>query len=150
MWCKNCNIETNESICPICGAATIEDIPVEIFWCSDCVIPVIHLSNSSDKGICPICGKKTHYLASDLRPVFPEERLLLAILLDKEPNAYITHSIWASGSRYYIDGKPISIPAKTFETADTDIIAEKISNSSALIDYTPFDKEMQYTDLSML
>ena len=26
MWCKNCNIETNEQTCPICGEATVEDI----------------------------------------------------------------------------------------------------------------------------
>ena len=36
------------------------------------------------KSICPICGKKTSYLSSDLRPVFPEERLLLAALRDKK------------------------------------------------------------------
>ncbi len=29
MWCNNCNIETNDSICPLCGAQTIEDLPVE-------------------------------------------------------------------------------------------------------------------------
>ena len=29
MWCKNCNIETNETICPVCGSETIEDVPVE-------------------------------------------------------------------------------------------------------------------------
>ena len=33
MWCNNCNIETNDSICPLCGAQTIEDLPVEIYWC---------------------------------------------------------------------------------------------------------------------
>ena len=26
MWCNNCNIETNDSICPLCGAQTIEDL----------------------------------------------------------------------------------------------------------------------------
>ena len=45
MWCKNCNIETNESICPVCGAETVEDLPIEIFWCDECRIPIIHMAN---------------------------------------------------------------------------------------------------------
>ena len=31
MWCNKCNIETNDTICPLCGAETIEDLPVEIY-----------------------------------------------------------------------------------------------------------------------
>ena len=33
MWCKNCNIETNEKICPVCNLETVEDKPTEIYWC---------------------------------------------------------------------------------------------------------------------
>lgn len=73
MWCKNCNLETNEAICPVCGLETSEDLPVEIYWCNDCRIPVIHVSTAADKGICPVCHGKTRYLTADLRPVFPEE-----------------------------------------------------------------------------
>ena len=87
MWCKNCNLETNEAICPVCGLETSEDLPVEIYWCNDCRIPVIHVSTAADKGICPVCHGKTRYLTADLRPVFPEERLLIALLLDKAPDA---------------------------------------------------------------
>ena len=123
MWCKNCNLETNNVVCPVCGSKTVEDTPVEIYWCDSCEIPIINLINAADTGVCPNCGKKTHYLTSDLRPVFPEERLLLAILLGKEPSFYMDRSVWAVGSRYYIDGKSVSISAKTFETADTDYIA---------------------------
>ena len=83
MWCKQCNLETNESLCPVCGSETIEDIPVEVYWCESCKIPLVHLSTAADKGTCPICGGKTHYLTSDLRPVFPEERLLLSCLWGK-------------------------------------------------------------------
>lgn len=32
MWCKNCNIETNDEKCPICGETTVEDIPAEQFF----------------------------------------------------------------------------------------------------------------------
>ena len=57
MWCKHCNLETNEIKCPVCGAETVEDLPIEIFWCSNCNIPLIHTSTAADKGICPVCGK---------------------------------------------------------------------------------------------
>ena len=30
MWCNKCNIETNDSVCPLCGETTVEDLPVEI------------------------------------------------------------------------------------------------------------------------
>lgn len=83
MWCKSCNLETNEDRCPICGIETVEDVPVEIYWCDNCSVPLIHISTAAEKGVCPLCGNKTHYLSSDLRPVFPEERLLLAVLLEK-------------------------------------------------------------------
>lgn len=45
------------------------------------------------------------YMSSDIWPVFPEERLLLEILLDRKPNEYIEKSVWAVNSRYYINGK---------------------------------------------
>lgn len=32
MWCNKCNIETNDSVCPLCGSKTVEDLPVEIFF----------------------------------------------------------------------------------------------------------------------
>ena len=139
MWCKNCNLETNENRCPVCGSKTAEDIPTQIYWCKNCSVPMIHLSTAADKGICPVCKGKTHYLAPDLRPVFPEERLLLAILLGKEPTAYMNRSVWAAYSRYYIDGKSLSIPAKIFAEADTSMIVEKIVQCSEVIDYTFFD-----------
>lgn len=139
MWCKNCNIETNEEICPVCGTKTSEDLPVEIYWCKDCRIPIIHLSTDANKGACPNCEGKTRYMASDLRPVFPEERLLLAILEGKEASHFMDKSVWAANSRYYIDGKPLSIPAKAFAEANTDQIAEQVSAFSDCIDYASFD-----------
>lgn len=56
MWCKNCNMETNEKYCPVCGEETIEDLPVEVYWCSHCKIPVIQVANQADIGLCPLCG----------------------------------------------------------------------------------------------
>ena len=140
MWCRNCSIETNEQKCPVCGETTVEDIPVEIFWCKDCNIPIIQNTNQTDKGTCPVCGEKSKYLTTDLRPVFPEERLLLEILLDKEPNTYADKSVWCANSRYYINGKSVLIPSSVFQTADTNIISKKIEKSKDKISYEHFEK----------
>lgn len=139
MWCRNCNIETNEEVCPVCGESTVEDIPVEIYWCKECKIPIIQTVNQADKGTCPICGKKTKYLTTDLRPVFPEERLLLEVLLDKEPNSYADKSVWAVNNRYYIDGKSVSVSSETFQKANTDEISDKLAKYKDSITYEYFD-----------
>jgi len=102
LWCRSCNIDTNEKICPVCGSTTAEDTPVEVQWCRYCSIPIITTSNQSDKNICPICGENTKYISADLRPVFPEERLLIEILLKKPPNVWKSSSVWACNNRYYV------------------------------------------------
>lgn len=142
MWCKQCNIETNENICPVCGSSTVEDIPVEVFWCRDCSIPIIHQTSDADKGLCPICHGKTQYLASDIRPVFPEERMLLALLRGKVPSAYMGKAVWAANSRYYIDGKALSISTKEFANADTDLLSEQVLQSKNAVEYTFFDSNI--------
>ena len=139
MWCRNCNIETNEEVCPVCGESMVEDIPVEIYWCKECKIPIIQAVNQADKGTCPICGKKTKYLTTDLRPVFPEERLLLEVLLDKEPNTYADKSVWAVNNRYYIDGKSVSVSSETFQKANTDEISDKLAKYKDSVTYEYFD-----------
>lgn len=143
MWCKVCNIETNEKVCPVCGMETVEDIPVEIYWCKSCKVPIIKEITQVDKGQCPICGEKTKYLSKDLRPVFPEERLLLELLLDKEPSEFIKSSVWASNNRYYIDGKVYSIPSKTFEEADTDLLIGKLKEYSSENSYEYFEQHIK-------
>lgn len=143
MWCKKCNLETNEKMCPICSSETLEDKPVEIYWCSCCSVPIVHYTTDADKGICPICGHITQFLTSDIRPVFPEERLLLAFLLNKKPDTLMNQSVWAMYSRYYINGKSVSISSKTFAESDTETISKKISANTKLIDYSYFDNDME-------
>ena len=143
MWCKNCNIETNEMICPVCGEETIEDMPVEIFWCDTCKIPIVQTTNQVDKGICPICGKKTKYMAADLRPVFPEERLLIELLLGKMPHEYIEKTIWAANSRYYIDGKPVALASQLFQTADTELLSTELRKHQCGNNYRSFDESIK-------
>ena len=143
MWCTQCNIETNENVCPVCGSKTIEDLPVEVFWCNKCCVPVIQTANQADKGICPICGEVTKYIAADLRPVFPEERILLELLLGMGQNALLTKSVWANNNRYYINGKSITLPNSTYQTTNTDAIAKELHNRQSTALYTYFEENIE-------
>jgi len=140
MWCSKCNIETNSTKCPVCGNSTEVDTPVEIMWCNHCSTPIIRTVNSLDKNTCPLCGGKTSHLSTDLRPVFPEERLLLELLLEKRPNEFMRKSVWATGSRYYIDGKSLTLSAKTFQTADADDLVLKLQQHSSRNSYEFFNQ----------
>lgn len=143
MWCSKCNIETNEQRCPICEEPTIDDLPIEIYWCDECSTPIIQTYSQVDKGICPTCGIKTKYMCSDLRPVFPEERLLVELLLKKEPNEYVKKPVWASKNRYYVNGKSIRIPSVFYQVTTTDEIAEQLQKHRVENTYAYFNEHMK-------
>lgn len=142
MWCKVCNCETTEKICDICGNKTESDTPCEIYWCSECLTPIIKDYNAIDKSNCPLCGSKTSYMASDIRPVFPEERLLVELLIAK-PFEYKKASVWASNSRYYIDGFVKNIPTTKFAKADIQSIIKGLENNKDKNDYTEFNNHIK-------
>ena len=143
MWCRDCNVEINEKNCPMCGRVTEEDTPVEVMWCSICNTPIIRTVNTQGKEPCPVCGGKMRYLSSDLRPVFPEERILLALLLNKHPHEFTQQSVWAMNSRYYIEGKAVALSSDVFQNADTDALARKLSGVSLGKAYEYFNKEVE-------
>ena len=123
MWCKNCSRETKNEKCELCGQATEHEIPVEIYWCADCKVPIIRLFTEIDKSLCPLCNGKSKYLCADLRPVFPEERLLLEIMSAK-PFDYAEKSVWASNNRYYIDGNPKVITKNYYTKQPLEYVTE--------------------------
>jgi len=88
---------------------TDEDL---IYWCEECKIPII--KKQGEDLTCPCCNKTLIYLASDLRPVFPEERLLIELLVDK-PLAFLEKSVWVFNNRYFIDGKVLTITSKHYK-----------------------------------
>ena len=141
MWCKNCNRETDEEVCSVCGIKTEEDIPYELHWCDECKVPLIKAINDADRDTCSLCGGKTSYLVADLRPVFPEERLLLEILSDK-PLAYINKSVWASNNRYYIDGKPIVVTAAWYKKHSAAYIREQLEKYKEHNNYRFFNENI--------
>ena len=118
-------------------------MPVELYYCACCQVPVIeYATRQQETFCCPGCGGTLKKMAKDLRPVFPEERLLIE-LLTAEPLAYLKKSIWASGSRYYIDGKSMAIPLKTFATADTEKLRKELARYSGGNSYQYFNTQME-------
>lgn len=144
MWCKFCNIETNESACPICGKQTSEDIPIEVYWCDSCKVPVIKQMTDIRKTTCTRCGREMKYLAKDIRPVFPEERLLMERILGKEANFYAQDSVWAStGSKYYINGKAKNITKKMYKEANIEQLSKDVVEYKSINTYEYFDQYVE-------
>lgn len=142
MWCNNCKHETNQLVCELCGKKTDEQIPTEVHWCSKCNIPIIKLVNDINIDICPVCGENAKYLSKDLRIVFPEERLLLEILLDK-PLEFINSSVWANNNRYYIDGRTITITSKYYHKYEPIYIADMLKKYGKKNNYQFFNKNVE-------
>ena len=101
---KCCNLICETSICTECGERTKLD-KSEIYWCEECNVPIFDEQ-------CDKCGNTGKYIGTDIRPVFPEERLLIEVLLDK-PYEFVNKSIWCTaGSNYIVDGKKIKLSLK--------------------------------------
>lgn len=141
MWCKNCNRETENKKCELCGVATEQDIPVEIYWCDNCKVPIVRLATDIDKAVCPLCYGKANYLCADLRPVFPEERLLLEILTAK-PFEYRDKTVWASNNRYYIDGNPKAVTKSYYSKYTATYVLDKLNEYKGQNDYVVFNESI--------
>ncbi|MDE6313403.1 MAG: phosphoadenosine phosphosulfate reductase family protein [Lachnospiraceae bacterium] len=104
--CSHCqDVEVKGSSCPHCGKRTYPVLS-EIFWCSHCQIP-------SYEPVCGLCGTEGNRISADLRPVFPEERILLETILSLQTAKEVSlkgRHIWnGSGNIYYGDGRRMDI-----------------------------------------
>ena len=141
MWCTNCNKASYSDVCEVCGGKTQQDTPIELYWCDSCRVPVIRELSDTSPMICPSCGKPIRYLAKDLRPVFPEERLLLEVIKGN-PLSYLHSSVWASGSRYYIDGKTANLSIETLKKISAEEVVETLSQYKDKNDYSFFNENI--------
>lgn len=142
MWCKHCNREVKNEKCEICNNETQEDIPVQVRWCSHCKVPVIKPLNDAEIDKCPLCNNSTTYLSTDVRPVFPEERLLFEIIKGK-PMAFKDCSVWVNNNRYYIDGKTYSLASKELKEADADAVRTQLEEYKEQNKENSFNKYAQ-------
>lgn len=94
--CDHCQgLEVETSICPVCGNRTrIQEI--KIYWSKKMNTPSFEKMISETGEICD-------YLGTDVRPVFPPERLLMEVLLGK-PFSWADKSVWVVNSAYFVDG----------------------------------------------
>ncbi|MCL2415844.1 MAG: phosphoadenosine phosphosulfate reductase family protein [Defluviitaleaceae bacterium] len=139
MWCKICSHNTNKTACELCGSLTDPEIPIEIFWCSVCAVPVIKSAKDINKKNCAHCNNPITYLCADLRPVFPEERLLFEIMHEK-PLAHINDSVWANDNRYYINGKSNAVTSIFYRKFSPLLIREQLEKYSNQNSYTHFNE----------
>ena len=132
--CPRCKVPMLGEKCikESCGCNT--QMSSTIYWCPGCNIPMY------DK-ICSICGTEGNYIATDIRPVFPEEQLLVELILDKPPFYYRHKSVWYSSNSYIIDGKKQKIAISKINKWDLDKIKE-IKES-----YEAYKNDIYYTTL---
>lgn len=132
--CKGCNIDCETSECPIChGRADAES---RIYWCKNCNVPIY-----DEK--CDLCGEKTESLTTDLRPVFPEERLLLEVLIG-QPLKYINSSVWNSaGNRYIVDGVRLKLTLNKLMKKNAKSVIEQLNKYKSQNSYDYFNSNIK-------
>lgn len=124
--CENDNVDVGSSICPHCGQRAFP-MRSELYWCDTCNVP-----NYTKE--CSLCGKMGKKLSADLRPVFPEEKILLETIMESQENICLQFkSVWnGSGNIYYADGKRLAIRIGKLAEMDIDKVRqryqEKIEN----------------------
>ena len=110
----------------------------EIYWCKQCNIPSFNKE-------CTSCGGECTYIASDIRPVFPEERLLLALIKKKDPKFYMDKSVWNGSGSYIVDGKRLKISIKELNSlTDEEILQLKkdYDDNKKHISYEAFNEQI--------
>lgn len=126
------NKETGEK--ELCNREPVSS--TTIYWCKECNIPIFEKE-------CAICGETGSYIATDIRPVFPEEKLLLALMLEKEnPYTFCNASVWNTGSAYIIDGKKVKVSIGEINKRPLSEIKKMKENYDKYIseiDYTYFE-----------
>ena len=135
--CPKCKIPMHGEVCvkKTCQAKTI--MSTTLYWCDECNVPIFEHT-------CPNCGKEGKYIATDIRPVFPEEKLLLALIQNKkDPLCYDNSSVWFGSGFYIVDGKKEKISISEINKWSLDKI-RKIKEEYELyigqIDVTNFER----------
>jgi len=84
-----------------------------ILWCSNCRVPLL-----SDT--CSICHSQGCRVASDVRPVFPEEKRLIEVFLGYPEGFLNDKPVWDTSSNFLlIDGETVPVDKSRLLTLDT-------------------------------
>lgn len=134
-YCASCNEYSDVNRCSGCGSERL--VPdSRIYWCPECNVPIY------DEECC-VCGSRGRYIATDIRPVFPEERLLVEILR-KNPFEWAGRSVWkAPGARYIVDGESVGFSVGRLKYLDADRIRGEYLKLCGQTDYSDFNRYME-------
>ena len=129
VYCKKCDHPFGEYhegiVCPNCGTGLVRTST--LYWCDDCNIPTY-------EKICPICGNEGHYIATDIRPVFPEENMLISLILEDDAFKYQKDSVWYGSNSYIVNGKKVKLSVSKLNKKPIVEIAEIKSKYDANIE----------------
>lgn len=117
--CEKDNVDVGSSICPHCGQRAFP-MGSELYWCAACNVPTYTKE-------CSLCGAVGKRLSVDLRPVFPEEKILLETIMESQENICLQFkSVWnGSGNIYYADGKRLAIKIGKLVQLDIDKVRQR-------------------------
>ena len=111
------------------------EITSRLYWCCHCNVP-IYMEE------CPLCKNQGKEFTTDVRPVFPEERLLIEAVMG-EPMKYHDCSVWnASSSGYFVNGEKIDFSIEALADVDSNRIRAIIDEYSAQNSYDYFNKNI--------
>ena len=120
--------------------STIKDVMV--YYCNKCNTPVLIEEYTIDDS-CPRCNSKTKYIATDARPVYPEERLMLEACIG-EPLKFIKDDVWnIKGSKYIVNGKLLDLKVRDIVSNNPDKIRNLIEQYSSKNTYEYFNKHVK-------
>lgn len=134
--CPKCRVPMTGDKCikPSCRCNT--EVSTTIYWCENCNIPIF-------EKICSICEGEGRYLSTDLRPVFPEENMLVSILLDDDPFRYQKCSMWFGSNVYIVDGTKIKLSVAKYNSLPINRIhniRQRYNENIKSISYEYFDE----------
>ncbi len=130
-------MNSDRCVNPNCGHIT--EMSSTIYWCGHCNIPTY-------EKVCPVCGNEGRYIATDIRPVFPEENLLVSIILKDNPFAFQSKSVWYGGSAYIVDGNKVKLSIKNINSKPIEEIKSIKEKYESSIDKISYDFFNEYKD----
>ena len=134
--CPKCHVPMNGDKCVKPGCGCVTEMSSTIYWCKNCNVPIYDRA-------CPLCGKQGFYIATDMRPVFPEENMLISILVFDDPIRLMDKSVWFGSGSYIVDGERIKFSvtkAKSLPIEEIRKIKQRYDDHSFQIDYAPFNR----------
>ena len=137
--CPKCRVPINGEKCikPNCGCKT--EMSSTIYWCDECNVPIFESS-------CPLCGNDGHYIATDIRPVFPEENVLISLILKDNPKELQEESVWFGSGTYIVNGKKVKLAVTEVNNLPIEEIRElkkKYESFVEEIDYSFFNQYIE-------